>query len=98
MKVLDSSLFVPAGFTRPSGYLAGGHLQNWLDLPAEKAEEAGASPASYHAGMIADDIPTLASISVCGGSSTWTPERIDAQVDRIIAGLFAVRGYAPPAP
>ncbi|MCC4908953.1 hypothetical protein [Microbacterium sp. cx-59] len=96
MEALDPHLFVPADFTRPAGYLTGEHLQNWLDLPAEKAEEARALPASYHAGMIADDLLTLASISVCGGSSVWTPDRIDAQVDRIIAGVFAVRGYAPP--
>jgi hypothetical protein len=94
-------LLVPADFTRPPSYLAGELLRQWLDLPEEEAAEyrkhPGTSRPSYHAGMIAPDLLDLASMHVCGGSATWPRERIDAQVDANIAGLYAVPGYALPA-
>ncbi|MCC4908949.1 hypothetical protein [Microbacterium sp. cx-59] len=95
---LQPYLFVPADFTRSPTYLAGWSLRRLLDMPVEEAATYSKHPVRYHAEMIVLDLLDLASISVCGGSSTWTPERIDAQVDKTIAGLFAVPGYAPPAP
>ncbi|MBZ4488006.1 hypothetical protein LQ938_12005 [Microbacterium sp. cx-55] len=96
LRALDPSVFVPADFTRPPGYLRGGQLRGMLEMPADEAVKYDVLPASYHAGRIATDLLVLASISVCGGSSTWTPERIDAQVKKNIAGVHAVPGYAPP--
>jgi hypothetical protein len=89
--------FVPADFWRPRGYLAGEHLQRQFELPPDEAAQYASHPVSYHAGISADDLPPLASMHVCGGSSTWPLERIEAQVAKTIAAVHAYRGFAPPA-
>ena len=53
-------------------------------------------PARYHAGISASDLPRLASMYICGGSSTWPLERIDAQVAKTIAAVHAYQGFEPP--